>query len=75
MAARMKKLGAKAVLVDGRVRDLETVGNLGIPVWSKGTSIVGAGAQTKAWAVDVPIEVGASRVYPVSCNMSGKLGS
>jgi regulator of RNase E activity RraA len=32
MAARIRKLGAKGVLVDGRVRDLDTVGAQGIPV-------------------------------------------
>jgi regulator of RNase E activity RraA len=32
MAARMRKLGAKGVLVDGRVRDLETLRGLGVPV-------------------------------------------
>jgi len=32
MAARMAKLGARGVVVDGRVRDLGTCGGLGIPV-------------------------------------------
>ena len=32
MAARMKVLGAKGIVADGRVRDLETLGSLGLPV-------------------------------------------
>ncbi|GME27693.1 hypothetical protein BKCO1_1000354 [Neofusicoccum parvum] len=55
---RMEQLGAKGVLVSGRVRDLETLKGLKIPVWSKGTSSVGAGAQTKAYAVGYPVELG-----------------
>jgi regulator of RNase E activity RraA len=66
MAVRMKVLGAKGVVVDGRVRDLEAVKDLGIPVWAKGTSIVGAGAEAKAWAMNVPIVVDNAVVQPVS---------
>ena len=32
MAARMKILGARGIVADGRVRDLETLGSLGLPV-------------------------------------------
>ena len=32
MAARMKVLGARGIVADGRVRDLETLGSLGLPV-------------------------------------------
>ncbi|KAB2575435.1 Ribonuclease E inhibitor RraA/Dimethylmenaquinone methyltransferase [Lasiodiplodia theobromae] len=56
--ARMEQLGAKGILVSGRVRDLDTLNGLKIPVWSKGTSSVGAGAQTKAYAVGYPVEIG-----------------
>jgi hypothetical protein len=34
-------------------------------VWSKGTSIIGAGAETKAWATNVPISVDSTVVEPV----------
>lgn len=64
MAARMHALGAKGIVVDGRVRDLSTLRDLGIPVWSRGTSIVGAGAETKAWAVGEEIEVNGVHVMP-----------
>ncbi|KAF2003714.1 RraA-like protein, partial [Amniculicola lignicola CBS 123094] len=60
MAARMKHLGAKAVVVDGRVRDLATLAQLSdaVPVWSKGTSIIGAGAESKFHAIGVPVQIG-----------------
>ncbi|KIW02487.1 uncharacterized protein PV09_06290 [Verruconis gallopava] len=66
MAARMRALGATAVVVDGRVRDLSTLRNLSsdMPIWSKGTSIIGAGAETKAWCTNVEIQVGQCFVAP-----------
>jgi len=64
MAARMAKLGAQGVVVDGRVRDLETLRGVGIPIWTKGTSIVGAAGETKAWAVNTTIQVGNVVVDP-----------
>ncbi|KAF2089304.1 DlpA domain-containing protein [Saccharata proteae CBS 121410] len=64
-ATRMKKLGTKGVVVSGRVRDLGVLRGLdtrGWHVWCRGNSTVGAGAETKAWAMDVPIEVGRNGV-------------
>jgi len=58
MAQRIKVLGAQGIVVDGRVRDLGTLRQLNIPVWKRGISIVGAGAETKAWSVNVPVEIG-----------------
>lgn len=66
MAARMKTLGARAVVVDGRVRDLTTLRNLSkdMPIWSRGTSIIGAGAETKAWCTNVEVQIGQCFVAP-----------
>lgn len=64
MAQRMVKLGARGIVVDGRVRDLDTLRGLNIPIWTKGTSIVGAAGESKAWAVDVQIYVGGVSVEP-----------
>ncbi|KAF2749853.1 RraA-like protein [Sporormia fimetaria CBS 119925] len=64
MAARMQRLGAKAVVVDGRVRDLGELRKLEVPVWSKGTSVIGAGAETKFHAREVEIRVGETVVRP-----------
>jgi len=66
MAARIKILGARAVLVDGRVRDLVALRGLSkdMPIWSRGTSIVGAGAEAKAWCTNVQVQVGQCFVGP-----------
>ena len=60
----MEKLGAKAIVVDGRVRDLSTLSSLDIPVWSKNTSIVGAGGETKFHAKEIGIQVGSVSNHP-----------
>jgi regulator of RNase E activity RraA len=64
MAARMKHLGALGIIVDGRVRDLSTLRDLNVPVWSRGSSIVGAGAETKAWAVGEEVHIGHCFIRP-----------
>ncbi|RDI79399.1 hypothetical protein Vi05172_g10671 [Venturia inaequalis] len=64
MAQRMVKLGARGIVVDGRVRDLDTLRSLNVPIWTKGTSIVGAGGESKAWAVNVQIYVGGVSIEP-----------
>ncbi|KAF2193850.1 RraA-like protein [Zopfia rhizophila CBS 207.26] len=64
MAARMKYLGAQGVVVDGRVRDLVGLGELGVPIWSRGTSIIGAGAESKFHARNVPVTIGDVVVEP-----------
>jgi len=48
VAARMRKLGAPLVVVDGRVRD---VPELKLPAYARGTSTVGAGAGSKVVGV------------------------
>ncbi|KAF2841881.1 RraA-like protein [Patellaria atrata CBS 101060] len=67
MASRMARRGVKGVVVSGRVRDLGVLSGLGergMPVWARATSIVGAGAEAKAWAVGVSVEVGGVTVHP-----------
>lgn len=54
----MYQLGARAIIVDGRVRDLEELGKRDdLMVFSKGVSTVGAGAEARAVAVDDVITV------------------
>lgn len=62
MAARIKHLGAEGLVVDGRVRDLVALNETQLPVWSKGTSIIGAGAETKFHARNVPVKIGETTV-------------
>jgi len=64
MAARMKYLGAQSIIVDGRVRDLAALGELSVPVWSRGTSVIGAGAESKFWAKQVKIKIGEVEIEP-----------
>ncbi|OAL52372.1 DlpA domain-containing protein [Pyrenochaeta sp. DS3sAY3a] len=64
MAARMKHLGAEGLVVDGRVRDIVALNETTLPIWSKGTSVIGAGAETKFHAKNVPVKVGETVVEP-----------
>lgn len=64
MAARMKHLGAQGIVVDGRVRDLVALNNTQVPIWSKGTSIIGAGAETTFHARNVAVRIGGTTVEP-----------
>lgn len=65
MATRMKVLGAVGVVADGRVRDLDELKEVGLPVYARGTSTVGTGAQAKPWALDVPVTIGEVTIQPV----------
>lgn len=65
MGVRMQKLGVAGVLVDGRVRDLGEIRGVGLPLWARGTSTVGTGAEAKAGFRGVRVEVGGVGVEPV----------
>jgi regulator of RNase E activity RraA len=58
MAARMKHIGVKGVVVDGRVRDLVALAETELPIWSRGTSIIGSGAESKFQAKNVTVQIG-----------------
>lgn len=73
MALRMKTRGASAIVVGGRIRDLGEMRQLGIPVWAAATSTVGAGAEAKPWAVEVPIQLGGVTVSPVSLRLDSAI--
>lgn len=64
MAARAHHQQVAAILVDGRVRDLNEMRALGLPVFSRGKSIVGAGAGCKPSHVQVPLTFGDLTVEP-----------
>ncbi|EAW10535.1 RraA family protein [Aspergillus clavatus NRRL 1] len=64
MAVRMKHLGVRGVLVNGRVRDLAEINSCRIPVWARGTSTVGTGAEAKPGARNVPVSLGGVTVSP-----------
>ncbi|KAA8894002.1 ribonuclease E inhibitor RraA/Dimethylmenaquinone methyltransferase [Sphaerosporella brunnea] len=56
VAQRMAKRGVVGAVVGGRVRDVTEM-PARWEVWAAGVSTVGAGAETRAVAVDVPVEV------------------
>jgi len=64
MALRMRTLGARAAVVSGRIRDVDELQEIGLPIWARGVSTVGTAANTKAHAVNVPITVGEVTVHP-----------
>lgn len=64
MALRMVKLEAVGVVVDGRIRDIHELEATKLPIWAKGTSTVGAGAESKAHAVNVPIIIEGVEISP-----------
>lgn len=64
MALRMKVVGAEGIVVSGRVRDVGELGSTGLPIWARATSIVGAGADAKQHAVQVPLVIDSTRVRP-----------
>lgn len=65
-AVRIATIGAKGVLVDGRVRDVGHLKDgLDLPIWCKSTSIVATKGECKVHAINVPIEVGRTKVIPV----------
>jgi regulator of RNase E activity RraA len=63
VAKRMEKRGVVGAVIDGRVRDLAEMPATW-EVWAAGTSTVGAGAETRVVAVDVPVDVAGVTVAP-----------
>ncbi|KAH7419081.1 ribonuclease E inhibitor RraA/Dimethylmenaquinone methyltransferase [Cadophora sp. MPI-SDFR-AT-0126] len=64
MAIRMKVLNAKGVVISGRARDIVELESTGVPIWAKALSIVGAGAEAKPHAVQVPLDIDGTIVKP-----------
>lgn len=76
LATRLKVRGIKGVVVDGRVRDISALGELGqtaaegetgnsaagFQIWSRATSTVGTGLEAKAWLADAPLTVGGTEI-------------
>jgi 4-hydroxy-4-methyl-2-oxoglutarate aldolase len=63
LATQAKAHGAAAVLVDGAVRDVEELAELGLPVWARFISIRGA-TKDKVGALDAPVTVGGQLIEP-----------
>jgi 4-hydroxy-4-methyl-2-oxoglutarate aldolase len=55
--------GVVAMLVDGAVRDLEELRELGLPIWARFVRAQGA-AKGRVGELDVPVVVGGARIAP-----------
>ncbi|EEQ84893.1 DlpA domain-containing protein [Blastomyces dermatitidis ER-3] len=64
MAARMKVLGVKGVVVDGRVRDLAELRSTQLQIWARATSTVGTSAEAKPGVRNVPVNISGVTVSP-----------
>ncbi|PYI34711.1 DlpA domain protein [Aspergillus indologenus CBS 114.80] len=64
MALRMKHRGVTGAVVNGRVRDRAEFAECGLPVWARGTSTVGSGAEATAVARNIAVDVGGVVVRP-----------
>ncbi|OAX80180.1 hypothetical protein ACJ72_05493 [Emergomyces africanus] len=64
MATRMKVLGVKGVVVDGRVRDLAELRSTQLQIWARATSTVGTSAEAKPGARNVPVNISGVTVCP-----------
>jgi regulator of RNase E activity RraA len=63
VAKRMDKRGVVGAVIGGRVRDVAEMPPQW-EVWAAGVSTVGAGAETRVVAVDVPVQVAGVTVSP-----------
>jgi 4-hydroxy-4-methyl-2-oxoglutarate aldolase len=57
LATQAKAHGAAALLVDAAIRDVETLAELGLPVWARWVRVKGA-TKNVAGAIGEPVEVG-----------------
>ncbi|KAJ3540165.1 hypothetical protein NM208_g5183 [Fusarium decemcellulare] len=56
MSTRAQYLGAKAVVIDGRMRDINEHKEMKFPVFARGHSILGSNTFTRASLVNVPLQ-------------------
>ncbi|KAL4903851.1 ribonuclease E inhibitor RraA/Dimethylmenaquinone methyltransferase [Aspergillus multicolor] len=56
MSTRAKATGALGVIVDGRIRDVTEHREMGFPVFSRDTSVLGSAGFTRASEIDVPLQ-------------------
>lgn len=55
MAARLDSLGVHGIITHGRIRDIDELEEIGVPIWSKGRSTVGQGLCSKCESVNQPL--------------------
>ena len=63
IATQARVQGAAAILVDGAVRDVEELVEIGLPIWARFVSPQG-GTKEHVGALDVPVVVGGVEIRP-----------
>lgn len=63
LVTQARKKGVAALLVDGAVRDLEELQDLGLPVWTRWVRARGA-TKDRVGGLDVPVVVGGAKIDP-----------
>jgi 4-hydroxy-4-methyl-2-oxoglutarate aldolase len=61
LATQAKARGAAALLIDGSVRDLEELVELGLPIWARWVRVRGAGKDLPG-SIGDPVTVGGARI-------------
>jgi 4-hydroxy-4-methyl-2-oxoglutarate aldolase len=63
LATQAQARGVAAMLVDGAVRDLEELAEIGLPIWARFVRAQGA-TKGEVGELDVPVVVGGARIEP-----------
>ena len=63
LATQMQAKGVAGILVDGAVRDLDELRELGLPIWARFVRAQGAG-KGEVGRIDVPVVVGGAEIAP-----------
>ncbi len=65
MTARAIAIGCVGAVVEGRVRDINEIQEMGFPVWATGQSTMGASPFCKVGSVAEPIRIASESSWPV----------
>ena len=63
LVTQVKVRGAAAILVDAACRDVEELGKLGLPIWTRYVRVRGA-SKTKIGELDATVTVGGAQITP-----------
>ncbi len=63
LATQAQAAGAAAILVDGAIRDVEELAEMGLPVWARWVRVKGARKET-AGEINAPVTVGGAEIRP-----------
>lgn len=64
MAARLDVLGVHGIITHGRIRDIDELEEIGVPIWSKGRSTVGQGLCYECESVNQTLHIRGVVVSP-----------